>query len=146
MFKSLVLAAVLAVPTLANADLLGFAFLETYTIPVNPIDATTFETIEADGAGGTQHWCAAAIFARRVMGVDQGNLYVKEARGPSRTVPGRIGVVFTTQEVPGASKSYSQGVRDAGKTFSVGHANALCHGTNFADVRIVLPNGQFVRR
>ena len=146
MFKSLALAALLAAPTQSNADFFGFANLETFTIPVVPIDDTTFETVEADGAGGTQLWCAAGIFTRRVKGVDRGELYIKEARGPSRTVQGRKGVIFTTEEVPNASKSYSEGVRTQGKSLSVAHANALCRGSDFRVVRIILPNGQIVRR
>lgn len=146
MYKALALAALLAVPTFADAGRFGLAFLERYTIPVNPIDATTFETVEANGAGGTQLWCAAAIYTILVMGVDRGNLYIKEARGASQTMQGRKGVVFTTQEVPGASKSYSEGVREAGKTFSIGHADALCRSGNVGDVAIRLPSGQLVRR
>lgn len=146
MFKFLALAALFVVPTFAHAERFGFALLETYTIPIVPIDAATFETIEADGAGGTQLWCAAGIFTRRVLGVDRGDLTVKEARGPSKTVPGRKAVVFTTDPVPGASKSYSEGVRTAGKTFTIGHANALCGSDIVGNVRIRLPNGQLVRR
>lgn len=146
MYRLFALAVLLAFPTLAKADVFRVAFSATYTIPVYPIDDTTFEAIEANGAGGTQLWCAAAIFARRVMGIDRGDLYVKKARGPSLTVQGHRGVVFTTQPVPGATKSYSEGVRVAGKTFSLGHANALCHGSNSGDVRIRLPNGQLVLR
>ena len=146
MYKSLALAVLIAVPTIADAQRFGLSLLERYTIPVNPIDATTFETVEANGAGGTQLWCAAAIYTIRVMGVDKGELYIKEGRGASRTVQGRKGVVFTTQEVPGASKSYSEGVREAGKSFSIGHADALCRSGNIGDVAIRLPSGQLVRR
>lgn len=146
MFKSLALAALLALPTQTNADFFVFGTLETFTIPIVPIDETTFEAIEADGAGGTQMWCAAGIFTNRVLGQDRAEVYIKQARGPSVTVEGRKGVVFTTQEVPNASKSYSQGVRTAGKSFSAGHAYALCRGSDFRVVRIRLPNGQIVRR
>lgn len=146
MLKSLALAGLLAMPTQLHADFIGFATIDTFTIPVLPIDETTFETIEADGAGGTQLWCAAGIYARRVLGLTNADLYIKQARGPSVTVEGRNGVVFTTQEVPNASKSYSESVKDAGKTFSAGHAYALCRGSDFRVVRIRLPNGQIVRR
>lgn len=145
MLKIVALAILLAFPTLASADRFGLRFTERFTIPVVPIDATTFEVIEADGAGGQQLWCAAGIFTTRVMGVQRGDLYIKEARGPSRTVPGRVGIVFTTQPVPGAFTTYSSGVRKAGKVASVGLANSLCFGEWERRVRIRLPNGQLVR-
>lgn len=148
MLKVLALACLIALPSLANAQRFGFGigFNELYTIPVNPINATTFETIEANGAGGTQLWCAAGIYARRVLGLQKGRLYIKEARGPSRTVQGRRGVVFTTEEVPNATQTFSEGVRTQGKNLSIGHAHSLCFGTTFRNVRIRLPNGRLVSR
>lgn len=148
MFKFLALACLILVPSLANAQRFGFGMglNELYTIPVNPINATTFETIEANGAGGTQLWCAAGIYARRVLGMQKGRLYIKEARGASRTVQGRRGVVFTTQEVPNATQTYSEGVRTQGKTLSIGHAHGLCFGTTFRTVNIRLPDGRLVGR
>ncbi|MEP1353482.1 MAG: hypothetical protein ABJX32_09795 [Tateyamaria sp.] len=146
MSKSLALAALLAVLTPLNVNAFGIATLETFTIPIVPLDKTTFEAIEADGAGGTQMWCAAGIFATRVLGITNGEIYIKQARGPSVAAQGRKGVVFTTQEVPNASKSYSQGVQTTGKSFSAGHAHSLCFGSDFRVVRIRLPNGQIVRR
>lgn len=145
MYKSLALAAVIAVSTFANAEAFGFPLLERFTIPVFPIDATSFEVIEADGAGGQQLWCAAGIFTTRVMGVQRGDLYIKVARGPSQNVPGRVGIVFTTQPVPDSFTTYSSGVREAGKRASVGMANALCFGEPARRVRIRLPNGNLVR-
>jgi len=146
MFKSLILAVPLALMTLPSANAFGVVVLETFTIPIVPLDETTFEAIEADGAGGTQMWCAAGIFATRVLGMTNGEIYIKQARGPSVAAQGRKGVVFTTQEVPNASKSYSQGVQTTGKSFSAGHAHALCFGSDLRVVRIRLPNGQIVRR
>lgn len=146
MLRTLALACLIAFPSLAHAEGFSFATRQTFTIPVFPIDATTFETIEANGAGGTQLWCAAGIYATRVLGLTREKLYIQEARGPSRTVQGRRGVVFTTQEVPNAVRTFSEGVRTPGKNLSVGHAHALCFGTTFGNVRIRLPNGNLVRR
>ena len=144
MLKKLVFAALLVLPSLAIAQ--SFFFLERYTIPVNQIDATTFETVDADGAGGTQHWCAAGIYASKVLGLKKVFLFIKQPLGPSVTVPGRKGVVFSTEPVPGATQSYSEGVRKAGKTFSLSHASALCWGDYIGDVQIRLANGQLVWR
>ena len=146
MFKSLALAALLALLMPSDTKAFGFGTLETFTIPIVPIDETTFEAIEADGAGGTQRWCAAGIFASRVLGMTNGEIYIKQARGPSITAKGRTGVVFTTQEVPNATKTYSEGVQTTGKSLSAGHAYALCRGSDFRVVRIRLPNGQIIRR
>ena len=121
-----VLCLAIVLPTLAPAqDLIR---RERFQIPIFGIDANSFEVIENDGAGGSDLWCAAGIYVRTRLGQRGGDITVLTGRGPSQAVPGRIGVIFTTSPVEGSFSSYSQGVRDAGKRFSMTHAYALCRG------------------
>ena len=133
MLKIAFLALILTAPTIVLAQ--DAARRERFTIPVNQIDTTTFEVVEADGAGGTQLWCAAGIFARHVLGLRGGNLYVAKGRGDAVTAPGRKGVVFSTEAVEGAFSSVSQGVRRSGQVFSMTHAYSLCRNLPFLRVR-----------
>jgi hypothetical protein len=107
----------------------GMAMRESFDIPVYPMDANTFEVVEKDGAGGTQLWCAAGIYARDTLGQRDGSLYILQGRGDSRAEPGRKSVIFTTQAVENAFSSVTQGVRRAGQVFTVSHAYALCRDT-----------------
>ena len=92
-------------------------------------DATDFEVIEAHGEGPRGMWCAAASYAEaRGIHRDQ-RLYVKRARGPSVSVAGETGVVFTTDgsEVAGtAHRSYSVSVREKGLNLPIHHASQFC--------------------
>ncbi|WP_147112834.1 hypothetical protein [Tateyamaria sp. syn59] len=142
MFKPLSLAILITLPTLSHAE--AFVQRERYTIPVNQINATSFEVIEADGAGGTQMWCAAGLYARNVLGQRGGDLTIETGRGDALTAPGRKGVVFTTAPLEGAFSSFSQGVRRSGKVFSMTHAFALCQTLPFLRVRTA--DNQLVRR
>jgi hypothetical protein len=114
----------LAIPTSPGAQ--GIYLRELVVIPVRPIDANTFEVIENDGAGGSQMWCAAGIFTRDYLNQRGGAIGVLQARAASAAYPGRKSVIFTTRPLPNAKSSYSEDVRTAGKTFSMGHASALC--------------------
>lgn len=145
MLKHLALAAVVTLPTLAHAQDRVFP-RERFTIPVNQIDANSFEVIENDGAGGTQLWCAAGLFTRKALGQRGGELYIESPRGPAQTMPGRKGVVFTTEPVAGAFNSVSQGVRRAGQSFSMTHAYALCRSGRSQGVRVRTADGQLLRR
>lgn len=128
------LAVLITAPTLAPAQ--DSSRRERYTLPAVQIDANSFEIIEADGAGNSQIWCAAGIYAREVLGQRDGDLAVEVPRGPSQTTPGRRGVVFTTAPVEGAFSSTSLGIRKAGLTFSAGHAHALCRQFRNLKVRV----------
>jgi hypothetical protein len=145
MLKNLALAALIAFPTSSFAQGLSLSIRERFTIPVVQIDANTFEVIEADGAGGTQLWCAAGLFTRKGLGQRGGDIYIQTARGPSQTTPGRKGVVFTTQQVDGATRSYSQGVGTAGRALTMTHANALCRSGIGRGVRVQLGDGTLLR-
>lgn len=133
MIRSIALSLLVTVPTMSHAQ--DFMRRERFTIPVNQIDATTFEVIEADSAGGTQVWCAAGIYARNVLGLRGGNLYIQTGRGDAVTAPGRKGITFTSEPVPGAFSAVSQGVRRAGQVFSMTHAYSLCRNLPFLRVR-----------
>lgn len=111
-------------------------------IPVFQLDATTFEAVENDGAGGAQMWCAAAIFTRRVLGRDTGGIYVKVARGPAQSMPGRRSVVFTIEPIPDAFTTYDTTIRRTGKVMSFAAANAQCRSDREVVVR--LSNGAWV--
>ncbi|WP_299689633.1 hypothetical protein [uncultured Tateyamaria sp.] len=124
MLKHFAILALAALPTVAHAE--RIIFRELIVIPVRQIDATRFEVIEADGAGGMQMWCAAGIFSRKVMGLRGGDLTIVQARGPSANYPGRKSVIFTTQPVANPKSSYSTGVRTEGLQFSMTHAYAQC--------------------
>ncbi|MEO0503965.1 MAG: hypothetical protein AAFZ14_11620 [Pseudomonadota bacterium] len=124
MLKHLAILACLVLPTTVAADRIFFR--ELIVIPVRPIDANSFEVIEADGAGGMQMWCAAGIFSRKVLGQRGGDLSIVQARGPSSAYPGRKSVIFTSLPVDNPTSSYSTNVRTAGLTFSMTHAYAQC--------------------
>ncbi|WP_299648235.1 hypothetical protein [uncultured Tateyamaria sp.] len=121
-----ILALAVTLPTLAAAQ--QEIRRDRFQIPIFGIDANTFEVIENDGAGGSDLWCAAGIYVRTRLGQRGGDITVLTPRGPSQSVPGRRSVIFTTAPVEGAISSYSQGIRQAGKRFSMAHAYALCRG------------------
>lgn len=126
-------------PTVALAQ--RFLLREIVIIPVRPIDNHTFEVIENDGAGGTQMWCAAGKFTRDYLGQRGGDITVLTPRDVSAAYPGRKSVVFTTEPVDNAFKSTSQGVRQAGQTFTMAHAYALCKSRYelYVKVRVIGP-------
>jgi len=141
--KTRVLSALLALAFVwpATAFAQSLFSRELVVIPVRPIDATSFEVIENDGAGGTSMWCAASIFVEDYLDLRGAQITVAQARGDSAAFPGRKSVIFTIEPVAGAVKSYSQGVRTLGQTFSQGHANALCRSQPeyVVRVRVVTP-------
>ncbi|MEP5633644.1 MAG: hypothetical protein ABJP79_17340 [Tateyamaria sp.] len=125
------MAALLAIPTLLPAQ--SNRFNENFTLPVAQIDANSFEVIEADGAGNSQIWCAASIYARKGLGLRQGNLTITTPRGPAQSMPGRKGVVFSTVPIKGARPSVWPGLRRSGLSYRISHAYAFCSDlTNIA--------------
>ena len=122
--QSAALAVLVTAPTMLPAQSLTRS--DIFEIPVYALDADSFEVIENDGAGGTQLWCAAGIYAREVLGQRSGSLYIEQGRGPAVSLSGRMGVQFTTQAVPNAFSAFTQGVRRTGQVFSINHAFALC--------------------
>lgn len=99
-------------------------------LTVIPLGGSDFEVIEDNGEGPRGLWCAAAEFAEDRLGASTAaRLYVKDARGPTKSGVGRTGVVFTIDEaslsVP-ARRSYSVSVDVAGLNLPVGHAIQFC--------------------
>lgn len=121
----------------AAVVLLGFAlpasaqgYLAVNRLVVNPVAGGDFEVIEARGEGARGMWCAAAdyVLAARGSG-NRTRLYVKEARGPAATAPGRKGVTFTTNADRLAvqpSQAVSVSVRQTGQGLPVNHALQFC--------------------
>jgi len=114
--------------------LAGAGSAQTFTaenrLKVVPLNGSDFEVIEARGEGPRGIWCAAADYA-----VNQGRtgpgqrIYVKTPRGPSVSVAGRKGVVFTTDasrlsQAP--SRSLSVGTGTIGEGLPVAHAIQFC--------------------
>ncbi|WP_299368360.1 hypothetical protein [uncultured Tateyamaria sp.] len=136
------LAVAVTAPTLAPAQ--DFERRQRFTLPAVQIDGNSFEIIEADGAGNTQMWCAAGLYARKVLGQRGGDISVERPRGASQSTPGRRGVVFTTAPGSDAFSGVSLSVRRAGLTFSMAHAYALCSQT--PNLRLRTGNDTLVRR
>lgn len=113
-------------PALAATQSLSIGLGFVPRLQVNPISPTRFEVIESGGAGAQDIWCAAAHYAENVLGRSRGRLYVAEARGPARTVPGRKGVVFSTEPTPDAFTSVSVSVRQTGMNLPIFHALQFC--------------------
>ena len=135
------LAFAVTAPTLVDAQ---STRRDRFTLPVAQLSDTTFEIVEADGAGSQQIWCGAGIYARRVLGLRGGDLYIASPRGPATSQPGRQGVVFSIVPVPNAFDSATTTVRRAGKTLSMTHAFALCSEMPY--LRLRTQSGQLIRR
>lgn len=124
--RSVILAAVtaIALPLAAHAQ----SFRAVNFLDVVPLSQTTFEVIEAYGEGPRGIWCAAADYAeKRLRYFDR--IYIREGRGPSRSVAGRKSVVFTTDEssLPqGPFQSFSLTTSRVGVGLPVNHAIQFC--------------------
>ncbi|KIN60404.1 hypothetical protein Z945_1375 [Sulfitobacter noctilucae] len=99
-------------------------------LQVIPISQTDFEVIESNGLGARGMWCAAADYlVNGPLNDTDGRLYVKTPRGPSVTVSGRTGAVFTldASTLPdGPKRSYSVSVRTPGLGLPILHAFQFC--------------------
>ena len=140
----------LALTAVAFATVLaGAGAAQTFTaenqLKVVPLNGSDFEVIEARGEGPRGMWCAAADYA-----VSQGRtgpgqrIYVKTPRGPSVSVAGRKGVVFTTDESrlsQPPSRSLSVGTRTVGEGLPLVHAFQFCR-----DYQIELGDILFLRK
>ncbi|EEB86256.1 hypothetical protein [Roseobacter sp. GAI101] len=125
--RALILAAFCAGLPLAAAAQTYQAVNLLYVFPVAGGD---FEVVEDHGEGPRGMWCAAASYAQDRLGASgSARLYVKTARGPSVSVSGKSGAVFTLDEasltVP-PTRSYSVSVRTPGLNLPVGHAVEFC--------------------
>lgn len=125
MRRTLMLCA-LCLPYAAGAATTG----EEDGIEINPLNATDFEVIQGTNFGAAEFWCGAATFIeRRSNRSELTPIYVKRPRGPSQTVPGRNGVVFTTAPdgLPHADPNRrTLTVREAGATLKSVQARRYC--------------------
>lgn len=107
------------------------AYRSVIWLYVVPITEDTFEVIEDGSIGPSEFWCAGADYAR-AAGLDgvRKRMYVETPRGPSKTRPGRMGVVFTTNpgdDIKDTPSSYSVTVKRRGENLSIAHARNFCH-------------------
>ena len=115
-----------------------------FVLPVAAIDATSFEVVENNGAGAAHMWCGASIYARKVLGQRDADLYLKVARGPSKKFSGRKGVVFTVEPLANAVAQNSFSLRQVGSTHSVSASHFVCRDNR--EVFIRLDSGAVLRR
>lgn len=130
--RPIILAAVVAaaLPVVANAQ----TYRAINDLNVIPINANTFEVIEAGGEGPRGMWCAAAEYAERRLGATRGRVYISVARGPSRTTSGRKSVVFTTNAnslEQGPFQSTSLNTSQVGIGLPIAHAIQFCHPADY---------------
>ncbi|MEM1073236.1 MAG: hypothetical protein AAF665_17925 [Pseudomonadota bacterium] len=126
-FQTLVIAMcsiAIAVPAAAAA------FRAVNWLYVVPVSQDSFEVLEDRGQGARGMWCAAADYARAAgLYSPQKRMYILEPRGPSRTTPNAIGVVFTTNpddSIKDTPSSYSVTVKRKGENLLIGHAYEFC--------------------
>lgn len=124
--RPLILAAAIAValPLGAGAQ----TYRAVNNLNVIPLDHASFEVIEARGEGPRGMWCAAADYAERRLRAN-GRIYIRDARGPSRSISGRKSVVFTTNAgalEQGPFQSVSLDTSQVGIGLPIGHAIQFC--------------------
>lgn len=129
--RPLLFAALLAVvaPVGVNAQ----TFRAVNDLIVVPLGRSTFEVIEARGEGPRGIWCAAAEYAERRLGAE-GRIYIRTARGASRSVSGRKSVVFTTNAASlaqGPFRSTSLNTSQVGVGLPIDHAIQFCRRDDF---------------
>ncbi|MEH6646500.1 hypothetical protein [Sulfitobacter sp.] len=129
--RSTILAALIAltVPVASQAQ----TYRAMNYLDVVPLSSTTFEVIEAYGKGPLGIWCAAADYAERKLGY-YGRIYISEGRAPSRNVPGRKSVIFTT-DVNSLTQEPSQSLTLSTTRVGVGlpanHAIQFCRPADY---------------
>lgn len=124
--RGLVLSGIIAfVPMVSIAATTG----EEDKMVINRINATDFEVVETRSMGAADFWCGAATFVERRSGLSELTpIYVKRPRGPSVTVPGRKGVVFSTSgsNLPARGDRLSVSVSRPGEVVKSAQARRFC--------------------
>lgn len=115
------------------------AFRAINRLVVQPVTADTFEVLESRGAGAADIWCAASDYARRA-GLDgpRKRMFIEVPRGPSKTVPNAIGVVFTVNpgdDIKNTPSAYSVSVKRRGENLAISHAYDFCQDMMFDRLR-----------
>lgn len=81
---------------------------QTFTgVRVNPVNQSIFEAIPRSASSGSQFWCGAGEYARRVLGARPGDkVYVVSEAGPAVTMSAPSAVQFSLKpagQVQGAA-------------------------------------------
>ncbi|MEM8579520.1 MAG: hypothetical protein AAGF60_16850 [Pseudomonadota bacterium] len=107
------------------------SFVAENRVTVNGLGAGAFEVIEGGEHGARSIWCAASDYAQDVLGATgTQRLYVTGARGDAQTVPGRKGVIFSTQasgQGGGGVLSLGASIRTPGSNLTVDHSYQFCY-------------------
>ncbi|WP_370400861.1 hypothetical protein [Sulfitobacter sp. JB4-11] len=117
--------ALTALPLTAQAGTAG----EEDAMVINRLNSTDFEVVETRSMGAADFWCGAATFVERRSGLSETTpIYLKRARGPSGTVPGRNGVVFSTSNsgLPTSQGRISVSVERPGDVLKSAQARRFC--------------------
>ena len=108
----------------------GAAFANTNALknPVVAMDSPgSFEVVNKWSAKDPYIWCSAAKTARSMGAPTSDRLYVAGACGPSLTMPGEFGVVFTTRPDEGLL-AQSGGMSGVISLHGVGSDNSVAAG------------------
>lgn len=98
--------------------------------PVVALSDGRFEVIETGSDGAKGMWCAAAFHAQFTLGQDSGRLYVARPIGPSPSVAGRQGVVFSTRPVEMTYTGTAITVDQTGANLLMNHAIQFCRDSD----------------
>ena len=107
----------------------GNTYGEQAAMVINKINAVDFEVLDGPRMGPHEYWCAAASFNEVRLGRSETNqIYIRSPRGPSVTVQGRKGVVFTLDPkgLPNVSRPLTVEVDQAGISFKSSVARRYC--------------------
>lgn len=102
---------------------------EEASMVVNRLNATDFEVVETRSMGAADFWCGASTYVIRRNGMSELTpIYLKQARGPSKTVNGRKAVVFSTSSLglPPAQKQITVSVNRPGDMIKSSLARRFC--------------------
>lgn len=114
---------------LAASTALAATVGEEDGIVINRLNQSDFEVIQGASFGAAEFWCGAASFVERRSGLSELTpIYVKRPRGPSLTVPGKQGVVFTLDHagLPAATQRLTLTVDTPGATLKSVKARRYC--------------------
>ncbi len=98
-------------------------------IVINPLPGGAFEVVQGTNFGAAEYWCGAATFIERRSGRSELTpIYVQKPLGPSLTVSGRRGVVFTTDPagLPPAQQRVTVTVETPGVMLKSVQARRFC--------------------
>lgn len=117
--------------TLLSTPALAFTAQNGHRVAALP-QADAFEVVPSRAAGPTDYFCAAADYARQVLGLAV-NARIAVLQGPHapQVLPGRRAVSFSTQvppdgRRPGQGNRYAVTISEPGYNMTVFHALVFC--------------------